>query len=77
MKKRLIKCFKQVFPEVPNSQIGSIKDQSVHEWTSLTVIQLIMAVEREFGIEIDLERLEHLTSFDAFLGEVEKASSAE
>jgi acyl carrier protein len=71
MKKRLIECFRQVFPTC-TIPIPSITTDNNSAWSSLTSIQLITAVEKEFDIEIDLESIEKLNSFSAFLEEITK-----
>ena len=50
----------------------AMTDMNSDDWTSLSVVSLITAVETEFGIEIELENIENLTSFSAFMKEIQK-----
>jgi acyl carrier protein len=67
MKKRLISCFKQVFPKLSDKEIVSASEDTMETWTSITVISLIAAIEIEFEIEVDFDNIDTLTSFSAFL----------
>jgi acyl carrier protein len=39
---------------------------TVEEWDSVAAATLITSVEEEFGVEFDMEAVEHLTSFQSF-----------
>jgi len=67
-KQRLKNCFIRIFPDI---SFESIYQMTNEEWTSLQMIQLITAVETEFDIDIDLDHLENLKSFSAFLKEIQ------
>jgi acyl carrier protein len=64
---RLITCFAAVFPDLPASDIPSATPESVAAWDSVANVTLLAVVEEEFGVTIDVDDLEHLTSFDALL----------
>jgi acyl carrier protein len=70
MRARLVKCFAAVFPHLPPQDIPAASTASVAEWDSLASLTLIMALEEEFGVEVDAEQLETLVSFDAILDHV-------
>jgi acyl carrier protein len=64
---RLQRCFALVFPELPESEIRGASIESVAQWDSLANINLVTLVEEDFQVEISLEDLEKLTSFEAIL----------
>jgi acyl carrier protein len=64
---RLVKCFAAVFPDLPAGEIGAATPERVAAWDSIANVTLLAVVEEEFGIAIDPEDLERLTSFEALL----------
>jgi acyl carrier protein len=63
---RLAQCFAVAFPGLSADNAPRATPDSVEEWDSVGAINLASVIGEEFGIEIDLERLPDLTSFDAF-----------
>ncbi len=62
-RQRLIKCFTTVFPSLgPQTAPGATQDTVVN-WDSVNTINLLNVIQEEFGIEVDYERLEEMTSF--------------
>ncbi len=59
-------CIEAELPENPDQG-------SIDKWDSLEHLRLIMAVESEFGIKFQTERIQHLTSLELLLSEIEKA----
>ena len=68
---RLIHCFSVVFPDLGDQEIPTSNVASVGAWDSLASINLYSLVEEEFGIEISMEDLENLLSFEIILDFVE------
>ena len=66
-RKRLMKCFAAVFPQLAPSEITAATPMTVAEWDSIANVSLLAVVEEEFGIAIDVDDLERLTSFEALL----------
>ena len=64
---RLAACFAAVFPDLPAAEIPSATPMTVAAWDSIANVTLLAVVEEEFGITVDPEDLERLTSFDALL----------
>jgi acyl carrier protein len=64
---RLAACFAAVFPDLPPADIPSATPMTVAAWDSIANVTLLAVVEEEFGIAVDPDDLEHLTSFDALL----------
>lgn len=63
---RLAQCFAIAFPGLSAADAPNATPDTVEEWDSVGAINLAGVIGDEFGIEIDLERLPDLTSFDAF-----------
>jgi acyl carrier protein len=63
---RLAHCFVVAFPALSVESAPHATSDSVEEWDSVGAINLASVIGEEFGIEIDLERLPDLTTFDAF-----------
>lgn len=60
-------CREAEFPENPDQA-------SIDRWDSLEHLRLIMAVENEFGIKFQTERIPHLISLELLLSEIKKAN---
>jgi acyl carrier protein len=71
LRTRLIDCFKLVFPDRPESEIPSTSQASVPAWDSVAAITMMNVVEDEFGIQIDLDILADLDSFERVLAYLE------
>ena len=70
-KSRLIHCFSVVFPDLEDQEIPTSNVASVGAWDSLAGINLYSLVEEEFGIEISMDDLVNLFSFEMILDFVE------
>lgn len=73
---RLSACFATVFPELPESAIPTATTASVPRWDSLATVTLLSVIGEEFGIDVDFDRFEELTSFEGLLRYVEEAGAA-
>lgn len=62
-RKRLIKCFETVFPDMPEAEIPNASQSSVPAWDSVAAITLLNVIEDEFAITMDLELVGELDSF--------------
>ena len=63
-RQRLSKCFEVVFPDLPAEQIAAASTATVASWDSVAAITLMNVVEEEFGMEMDLDELAELDSFE-------------
>jgi len=63
-RQRLTKCFQLVFPELPEAAIAGASTATVEAWDSVAAITLMNVVEDEFGLEMDLDDLANLDSFE-------------
>jgi len=75
VRSRLAHCFSVVFPDLEESEIPRSSVASVSAWDSLASINLYSLVEEEFGIEISMEDLERLLSFELILEFLEEETS--
>ena len=66
-RERLICCFQAVFPDLSESEAEHATAQRVGAWDSVATVTLAAVVEEEFGIQLQPDDIETLTSFDAFL----------
>ena len=64
---RLLHCSSVVFPELPEEELLHSSVDSVGDWDSLASVNLYSLVEEEFSVEIKLEDLENLLSFELIL----------
>lgn len=70
---RLRKCFAAVFPALPEADIAAASIASVGQWDSLATVTLLSVVGEEFGVEVDFDRFEELTSFEGLLRYLEES----
>jgi acyl carrier protein len=66
-RERLADCFRTVFPTLPPDSVYTASQSKLAEWDSVAAITLVNVIEEEFEIELDLEALSELTSFDLVL----------
>lgn len=64
LEQRVKACFRVVFPHLAEPEIGSASPATVEAWDSMATVMLVSAIDEEFGIELDLDRLNELDSFD-------------
>lgn len=64
---RLTQCFSTVFPDLEDSEIPLSSVATVEAWDSLGSVDLYSLVEKEFGIEINMEDVDRLLSFELIL----------
>ena len=62
---RLTNCFRAVFPTLPEASIPGASVATITAWDSIAAITLLNVIEEEFQIEVDLDRLAELNSFES------------
>jgi acyl carrier protein len=62
--KRLAGCFQVVFPGISEASIPAASQATIPEWDSVAAITMVSVIEDEFGVELDLEDLADLDSFE-------------
>jgi acyl carrier protein len=60
---RLITCFTAVFPDLSPDQIRAATQDTVAAWDSVAYINLMSLIESEFGLVLEYEEIEKLSSF--------------
>jgi acyl carrier protein len=64
---RLVKCFRTVFPGLKDEQVVSASQDTLTDWDSSSAVFLVDVIQEEFGIEMDLDAVPDLDSFDKIL----------
>jgi acyl carrier protein len=67
VKAKLIECFQIVFPDLGEKDIPSASQDTVADWDSVAAITLVNVIEEQFGIEMDLDHVADLDSFEKVL----------
>ena len=70
--KRLAGCFQVVFPGISEATIPTASQATVPEWDSVAAITMVSVIEDEFGVELDLDDLADLDSFEKIHAYVQK-----
>ena len=65
---RLMGCFAAVFPALTQEQILRADHYNVSRWDSVASVTLFATIEEEFGVEVDLQDLARMVSFETILG---------
>ena len=68
---RLTKCFALLFPDLSAAQIAAASQATVSEWDSVAALTMLNVIEDEFGIQIDLDEVAELDSFERLLAYLE------
>ena len=71
-RQRLSNCFQVVFPDMPQDEIAAASTATVASWDSVAAITLMNVVEDEFGLEMDLDDLADLDSFEKLYSYLQK-----
>jgi acyl carrier protein len=69
---RVTTCFANVFPDIQPGEIPNASTASLAAWDSVAHITLLSAVSEEFGVELEPEDFEELTSFVRIVDHLEK-----
>ena len=63
-RQRLTNCFQVVFPDMPPDEIPAASTATVANWDSVAAITMMNVLEDEFRLEMDLDDLADLDSFE-------------
>jgi acyl carrier protein len=63
-RQKLISCFQVVFPDMPADEIPGASTATVANWDSVAAITMMNVLEDEFRLEMDLDDLADLDSFE-------------
>ena len=61
----LVESFSKVFPNLSPEEILTASETTVEDWSSLTVVNLILIIEDKFKITVDLDRISEFTSYNS------------
>ncbi len=72
IEQRVGHCFVNVFPDIQPSQLLSASTASIPAWDSVAHITLLSAISEEFGVDLEVEDYEELTSYSAIVDYLNK-----
>jgi len=64
---RLMNCFLTVFPGATRDEIKGSKVEELSGWDSLRGVTLLAVLDDEFGLQMDMDELLELGTFDAIV----------
>ena len=64
---RLVNCFEAVFVNLSRNDIPAATHGTVATWDSIAQVTLLSLIGEEFGMEIDYDEFEGMTSFASIL----------
>jgi len=67
VRERLQQCFQTAFPGLDPQQIPNATQAGVTGWDSIAQVTLMSLIGEEFGLDVDYEAFEELTSFASLL----------
>lgn len=70
IKHRLIRCFAAVFDDINEAEMPNLEVKNTKSWDSLAFVMLMNLVQQEFSVEIPVEQLDSLDSFEKFYGHI-------
>lgn len=76
LKDRLIKCFQIVFPDLPEAELPHLTQATAQAWDSVAAITLLNVLEDEFAIEMDLDQVANLDSFEKIYASLQERLEA-
>ncbi len=71
---RVNRCFSNVFPDIRDEQLPTASSTTLAAWDSMGHVRLLGAVEEEFGLQLEMEDFDELTSYPLIVDYVEKKS---
>lgn len=63
-RKRLASCFQVVFPDLTEAETPVASQETVAAWDSVAAITMVSVIEDEFALQMDLDDLADLDSFE-------------
>lgn len=69
---RLMRCFSAVFPALSSDSIARASVSNTEAWDSVASVTLVATIEEEFGIELDIQDLADLISFEKIFEYLQK-----
>lgn len=72
---RIANCFANVFPDIDAAEIPRASTASLAAWDSVAHITLLSAISEDFGVELEPEDFEELTSFALIVDHLENRTN--
>jgi acyl carrier protein len=69
--KKVIRCFSNVFPDVPLSEFPRASTASLAAWDSVAHVTLLSSIAEEFGLDLEIEDFEELVSYPLIIDYLE------
>jgi acyl carrier protein len=66
-RERLLRCFSAVFPSLSADQIENARASNIAAWDSIASVTLFAIVQEEFDMEMGVQDMKDLLSFDSLL----------
>lgn len=76
LRTQLTRCFTAVFPDLSPAEAGRATPRTLPAWDSLANVTLVSVIEEEFAVQIPLEELESLDSFELILAFLRSTADA-
>lgn len=73
---RLVRCFKATFPNLSKEEVLRASTTTVKEWDSVASVTLFAMIEEEFDIEMDLQDLANMVSFERILNYLQNSNAS-
>jgi acyl carrier protein len=70
MNDKLLAIFCRIFPSAKGKKTKDLSSEKLSGWDSLAHLRLIMAIEKEFGLQFETEKIPGLSSFDLIDNEI-------
>lgn len=74
IKERLQEIFRDVFDEEDLEIKEDMSAKDIEDWDSLAQINLIVAIEKEFGVKFNLEEISQLKNIGEMLKQIKTKS---
>jgi len=71
---KLANCFSVIFPDLKPAEVLRATSTSVPAWDSAASIMLVNVIEEEFEVQIDMDVVPELVSFDRIREYLQKAA---
>jgi len=72
-RQRLLSCFQAMFPDLKESELQRASVYTLANWDSVATLNLVALVEEEFGVRLEPEEIEDLSSFELYLARLKDA----
>jgi acyl carrier protein len=71
IQERVVRCFSNVFPDLPADEIPRASTASLPAWDSVAHVTLLSSIAEEFGQPFEIEDYEELVSYPLIVDRIE------